>query len=408
MARLSPKHHAALDILDYLHFYDVLTSVFINQQQVDSYNTVLSVVEGLLSEHAITGRQAEITRHYLLCGLEIILGQDDGHYQRLQAFHGEMSVSEEQVNKITQFNIQFSLALLSIIAEKNGVDRTLFLSSMDQLIANPDIALIPPVIRQRLVARCCSFQFPDSALQFYQQLIERDVMASQKYRPVLASGSDDAQTQAEYAFLRAGLVIEFEILRLSTHSMMAKNQQDQLVIELPQAHIPLEQRRNMATYYKHVIDIIFDPSASQSFILFNAAKPFDKHDIEIFLQNVSRLLNRKRLFNGTKGRWIGTLGALLVEKQKRLMPEQAIYCECDNAETASEHASQILKQLGFSTSARSLYLRHKAFKKQQYQQMRFYSLCTSGAPFAWNWDMEDTFYEMALAFDPNQKRKQQE
>jgi hypothetical protein len=393
MTRLSRIDDTALDILSLLHFYEVLTTIFINKQQINCYNTIHSLIKNILSDHEITGEFAEIFEHYLLCGLEILLGgENDDDYPYPKSYYDNSQVSEEINKKVCKYRNDFSLATLSILAKENGIDADLFFILLDKLGNNDYIAKIPPFIRHRLVVQYFSFHFPNSTLLFYRQLIDLRIMESKKYQ----EKSTNSTKKAKNTF-RAGLVIEFEVFRKEIPFMMGKNNaQMQLVIESPKADITKAQRNKIKSHYKRLSNYLFESKKNALIISFNVSQNKKKEYIEQFLQNVSRsnyYYQQKLLFRSTKASLIGTIGALQIEKQKMEKPKIAIYCESDNTKTVSNHVSEKLKEQGFYISPRTLYLRHKKFKKKEYLIMQYYNLVISKLSFVFEWSSEDPFYD---------------
>ena len=115
---------------------------------------------------------------------------------------------------------------------------------------------------------------------------------------------------------------------------------------------------------------------------------------------MSRFYFHKRMFDGTQGSWLGTLGAFDIEVSRWVEPELAIYYEGNNSLTISEKIRSKFMGFGFSVSARNLYLRHKTVRKNSYSKIRYYYVLLLNQPCIFPWYLNDnSCYDMALGFD---------
>lgn len=136
------------------------------------------------------------------------------------------------------------------------------------------------------------------------------------------------------------------------------------------------------------------------FVIFQCKGDVSGLNAIMLLKNMSKFYFHKRMFDGTQGRWLGTLGAFYIEVIRRVVPGAAIYCESDNSLAISEKISSRFKNAGFSVSARNLYLRHKAIRKDNYSKIRYYYTLILNQPRILPWYFNDnSYYDMALGFD---------
>lgn len=119
---------------------------------------------------------------------------------------------------------------------------------------------------------------------------------------------------------------------------------------------------------------------------------------EKFLKQMNKLFFHKRMFGGTQGSWLGTLGAFDIEVCRREEPEKAIYYEADNSLAISEEIKTKFSNYGFNVSARSLYLRHKVIKKDGYSKILYYYNRLLTLPYILPWYLNNNdLYDLALA-----------
>ncbi|MEX6224038.1 hypothetical protein AB6F55_03970 [Providencia hangzhouensis] len=68
---------AAFDVIDTLHFNRVFMGFICGKSIEEWYPWILNGINKILQKEGLTGKQAEITKHYLLSALEIRLTVDD-------------------------------------------------------------------------------------------------------------------------------------------------------------------------------------------------------------------------------------------------------------------------------------------------------------------------------------------
>lgn len=159
-------------------------------------------------------------------------------------------------------------------------------------------------------------------------------------------------------------------------------------------------RKNIADYYKRIVDIWLLETQPNSSASFKCKDRVSATDAEQLLKNMSRFYFHKRMFGGTQGSWLGTLGAFEIEVSRWEEPGVAIYYEMNNKNTISDKVKSKLEDYNFIVSARSLYLRHKVIKKDSYSKIRYYRDLLMNQSCMLPWYLNDnSYYEMALKFE---------
>ncbi|MCW2255410.1 hypothetical protein M2263_001501 [Providencia alcalifaciens] len=188
MPSTTPLQKAAFDAIDTLHFSQVFMSLIDGSPESDWYYPLLTRIYEMLGKAGISGKQAEITKHYLLCALEIYLSIDNKYISNLlndceKNNAGGTHYNREEHVQYVKRRRSFSLALLNVVARYNGVDEEFVLQAADKLINNEALALstIPPIIRHRLVECCYALEYPHASLGFYHELVNRNIIACGKY-----------------------------------------------------------------------------------------------------------------------------------------------------------------------------------------------------------------------------------
>ena len=382
-------------------------SLIYGEPLAEWYPRILGGINGLLQRTGISGKQAEITRHYLLGALEIYLSVDSNYFANMAEYHKESivdgtSYNREMHEQFAEYARNFSIAMLSRLARENGVDEEYLVRATEELMNDKALALstMPCLIRYRLTECCYALEYPDAPLGFYRELVSINVIQCGKYSPDSDRMANSSGSELSLLFIRAGLLFEFKMLQRAMAEMISPQKNGAIVFPDLDSRMPRTERKNIADYYKRLVDIWFLEVQPNSFASFKCKDRVSATDAEQLLKHISRFYFHKRMFSGTQGRWLGTLGAFGIEVSRWEEPREAIYYESNNSHTISEKISSKFELSGFFVSARSLYLRHKAIKKDGYSKIRYYYAILDNQTYMIPWYRNDSsYYEMALRFE---------
>lgn len=412
MPSVSPLKKAAFDAIDSLHFSQVVMSPICGKPIAEWYPRILGRINGILQRAGMDGKQAEISRHYLLGILEIYLSVDGSYFSMMAEYHKETNAGGTPYNKVKHEQFveharNFSIAMLCNIARKNGVDREFLLGATEELMNDKVLALsaMPYPIRYRLTECCYALEYPDAPLGFYWELVSREIISGGKCSWGEDSRKNEPSVKASdpelsLLFIRAGLLFEFKMLQRSLAVMISLKENGTIFFPDIDARMPRAERRNIADYYKRIVDHWVLEAQSNSFACFKCKDCVTAIDAKRLLKNMSRFYFHKRMFGGTQGSWLGTLGAFEIEVSRLKEPGIAIYYEINNENTISGKISSNFKGYGFTITARSLYLRHKVIRKDNYSKVRYYCGLLMNQPCMFPWHLNDnSYYNMALKFE---------
>ena len=407
MPATTPIQKAAFDVIDTLHFTQVVMSEACKDSIAEWYPRIILKINKMLREAGMTGKQAAIAKHYLLGALEIYLSVD-GELSSTMAEYAEQSdtntLFEEGANydMSTQTASNFSLTMLYTAAENNGVQGEFIDRALEELVNDQDLELsaTPYLIRYRLVECCYALEYAEAPLGFYRELVSLGIISCGKYSLNIDTYAKKYGLGVSLLFLRACLLFEFKILQRAVAVILSLKNNNTIALPSPDPRMsPLEQK-NISDYYKRLVDDWFTGEGRQSFVSFQCKGDISIKDLEVFFGNINKYYLHKRMFSGTQGSWLGTLGAFDIACQHDEEPEMAIYYEEDNSRTISEEIRLKYLGYGFSVSARSLYLRYKSVKKERYSQMRYYCFLLLNQKFITPWHLDkNNYYDMALSFD---------
>lgn len=407
MPATTPVQKAAFDAIDSLHFSQVVMSLIYEEPAAEWYPRILGRINGLLHKTGITGKQAEITRHYLLAALEIYLSVDSNYFSNMDELHKKSDAGGTPYCRIMHEQFaeharNFSIAMLSKLARENGVDSEFLVGATEELMNDKALALstMPYLVRYRLTECCFALEYPDAPLGFYRELVSLGVIPCGKYSPDNDKIGNVSGSELSLLLICAGLLFEFKMLQRSMAVMISLQENGTIVFPDLDSRMPRAERKNIADYYKRLVDIWLLEAQPNSSASFKCKDRVSAKDAEQHLKNMSRFYFHKRMFGGTQGSWLGTLGAFDIEVSRWEEPGVAIYYESNNKHTISEKISSKLKASGFSISARNLYLRHKVIRKDSYSKVRYYCglLMNQSCMIPWYLN-HNSYYDIALKFE---------
>ncbi|EKS6642006.1 hypothetical protein QCD58_000752 [Enterobacter hormaechei] len=407
MPATTPVQKAAFDAIDSLHFSQVVMSLIYGEPLAEWYPRILGRINSLLAKTGITGKQAEITRHYLLAALEIYLSVDSNYFSNMDEHHKKTDAGGAPYNRVmheqfAEYARNFSIAMLSKLARENGVDSEFLVEATEELMNDKALALssMPYLIRYRLTECCYALEYHDAPLDFYRELASREIISCRKYSHKAPPSLNEAGSDLSLLFIRAGLLFEFKMLQRSLAVMISLQENGSIVFPALDSRMPRTDRKIIADYYKRIVDIWLLEAQPNSSASFKCKYRVSTTDAEQLLKNMSRFYFHKRMFGGTQGSWLGTLGAFDIEVSRWEEPGVAVYYEMNNKNTISEKIRSKIEGSGFSISARNLYLRHKVIRKDSYSKVRYYCGLLMNQPCMIPWYLNDnSYYDMALKFE---------
>ncbi|MGX4744622.1 hypothetical protein [Providencia rettgeri] len=406
MPSLTKLQKAAFDAVDTLHFNQVFMGFIYGESIEEWYPWILNGINKILQKEGLTGKQAEITKHYLLCALEIRLTADDQYLSDVAESFKELnpddsSLNRETFEKIANYERLYSFATLSIFAEHNGVTPNFFLQATNELMSDKVLALstMPFIIRYRLAECCYAYEYPDAPFLFYHELVNRNIIACGKYSRKTDKYAKELNSELSLLFIRAGLLFELKMLQRMLEVTIPYEKNGTIVLPKLDAETSRTDRKLLADYYKRLVDLSLQGKGEGTLLFFKCKEHVSVIKAKKFLNNMNRFYFHKRMFGGSQGKWLGTLGGFEIEIRSVAEPELAIYYEADNSLTISEKVKSKFLDYGFSVSARSLYLRHKPIKKSSYPQILYYycGLLEQQCMLPWHIN-RDGYYDLALKY----------
>lgn len=399
MPAITSLKKIAFDAIDALHFDQIVMSLVYEEPPEVWYHDILGLIDAILEQKGMAGKQAEITKHYILANLEICLSFDDRYLSSLVKHFEENNADdapwdEKKIKQLVEYNNNFTLVILSKIAEENGVDGKFVDKIVKGLIEDKELSLstMPFFVKYRLTERCYAFEYPDAALSFYHELVSREIISCKKYSRNIDKHVKEPESELSLLFIRAGLLFEFKMLQRSINIMISIDKKNTIVFPNLDPKVSDTDRKMIADYYKRLIDTFLLKERSYTFVIFQCKEHVSETNAKLLLKNMSKFYFHKRMFGGTQASWLGELGAFHIEASRWDEPNKAIYYEVDNSLAISEKIKLKLLDYGFSVSARNLYLRHKEIRKNSYPKIKHYCDCLLEQEYSVPWYYTDSDY----------------
>lgn len=265
----------------------------------------------------------------------------------------------------------FSLAKLIATIEIKGINCEFVYNYLTELEYNKSLLSPPMDIRYRFATRYYLFNNRHAAISFYRELLDMGILTSNKYR-----NKKTTTNEKEYATLRISLLIEFEVF-ISTLAFDLKIKNKNKRVDISKQKSITNKPFIGIDYYERSIEEYYSEKSNtkkNQLISFNAKAYDSKNEMEKLLINKSKLLESYPFFSGGQGKLISTLGSIMLEKERRILRNKnAIYCESKNKGTISDIVSTFLQKNGLNISAKSIYLRHKDIKQNEFKKIEYYS-----------------------------------
>lgn len=395
MPRITPLKKAVLDQTDCLIFNQIFVWACIDLNEFEWFQYISSSIDTSIKVRDIDSTQAPIIKHYVACTLEILLGSDATFWNEFLD-KNEAPVDKDVFLKVLEFDKDYSLGLLFSLAKLNEVDQDIVLSICNDILFNENLNIknAPRIIKFRLSDRLLACQFPDSSILFYQASIALGLIDCSKYKKDTLNSKKEVDTGE--LLLRVCLLIEFNILRTSWQLSSREKNTKSIKIPVPKPSISNERKKELADYYKDKVDNIFFNSGDLHFLTFKVCDKNNTSYLSQFLVYSDKFIKYPRIFTGTQGKLIGNIGASFIEMSIyhhiRNNISFSIYSESDNTETISDKIMHLLKRYGFTTSSRSLYLRHKDYKKLTKDNIKLYTIALYSNPAPITWEHPDEFF----------------
>ncbi len=213
MPKLTEIQNIALEIVDYLYFYDIASMETFSEEKKQIYIDLLRAIDHVLSERNLSNERYEVYKHYLLCGVEIVTTQYTSPDIRIGKVEEGLSEEEREnaYKKINQDRLKFAFTALLRVVQNSGYDSDFFGRDVTQVIILSRIDEASDAVSFRMVAQVLWSEFDGCiAAHVYRKFLNLKILSTAKS----TSNNYHDEIKNEYLFLRALLFVEFEPYRV--------------------------------------------------------------------------------------------------------------------------------------------------------------------------------------------------
>lgn len=350
MPKLNVTQETALDILDFIYFYDVvsLTRFKPTGENEAVLRHLNELIEQVIAKRELDYPIAERYKHFLLCGIEM---ESTFNLNRDVMHTGPKSLSVgEKLQQVRQMHENaWELFMEGVI--NAGFLRNEFLEDVIYIMAESDIQRMPNYICYGLVATALSFDFDGCiAAHVYRKFLDINIFKTKKE----STRNEYDYSRNEHACLRALLFIEFEILR---NKLFHKNDRPEYQIKYDKDQVSdsrMERERAflLKTYnfYRRAIDTDFSKIYNYDLS--------DKDEIEAYLAEIDAHLCHKRFFSKGHSRWASFFGLWHLKYHEMVDKQLPVYDTVNDKNCSVLASCELKKAFGLTINARSLYDYH--------------------------------------------------
>ncbi|HAV4461913.1 TPA: hypothetical protein JIR21_12425 [Acinetobacter baumannii] len=351
MPKLNDVQNTVLELVDFLYFYDIVALQTFTKEKNDFYLKLDKLLEEIIQEKQLTGQKAEIYKHYLLCGIEIVSSFDKNRKWQIP----ELNLNERQQGEIQDQMYKQSVTIplwhLKERLKESCRFEGDFIKEVYELIKLSQIDKASYTVCHKLVAQMLWFGTEHSiTCHVYRKIVTLGLLNSAKDT---SKGRYD-EVQHEYVFLKALLLIEFELFRKELYYRHVAGD-----LTVNNSHFTLSEiSLKKKAYYHKYLEFIF--SDNRDFKVIRADMDLaDKGQVIDYISSIANGLFHNCIFADTNAKWISLLGALLLIYEQEIDLDRTIYSEVKNENSCSDKAQKILfEQFDFSVTAKSLYLKY--------------------------------------------------
>ncbi|MFW1745479.1 hypothetical protein ACG9XW_04520 [Acinetobacter guillouiae] len=330
MTNLNLDQETALDILDYLYFYDIVSLMTVTPEKRGSYDQLNNTINNLVSNKKLSLIKSEIYKHFLLCGIEIIV-TNNFEFTALvpgDQMYKNMEKRFYSTDHVERYSISFNYICEEV--RKFGYVDENFILDIFYILNLTDIREKPHDLCFRLAFQVLWSTTEESiSTHVYKKWLDLSIFESNKY-----SNENDLYNEKNHLIcLRAFLLIEFEIMRNKLFHLREKpsslkeseTKNESNIRKLKRKNYLLKQDKFIKNFNSLDLKSIYNIDLK------------DKKQKSLYLKNLQTMLCHNRIFfNSTN--FENLLGAwhLLYFKQNQ--------SKIDNNMSYTNQASVLLKE----------------------------------------------------------------
>lgn len=334
MPRLSPVQEVALDVIDFLYFYDVvsLTSFDLKKENENIILHINKLIVDLIETRNLLGGMACLYKHFLLCGIEMnaTFNLEREVKSKYQLCKGDRWQSVRNIH-------EEAIGVLTSKIKDAGFSIGLYLDDLKNIYDKTQILEKSNAICYGLVAKSLSYDYegPISA-HIYRIFLDLQILETGRDK----KNEDFVYHKPDDIFLRALLFIEFEIMR---NKLFHKNDQPNITIQYNKNITTETRKQKELDFFIKTIKFIRS-AVDQEFSSIIHCDLDSKEHVGSYLSELGDHLCYNRMFSGNNSRWVSLFGLWYLKYFEILAPNTTKFYGENNEGSLTDQASKELKQ----------------------------------------------------------------
>lgn len=353
MPRLSPVQEVALDVIDFIYFYDVvsLTSFDLKKENENILHHINELITDLIETRNLSGEMACLYKHFLLCGIEM-----NATFNLEREVQSEYPLSKGDRWQYVRSIHEKAIDVLASKIKNAGFANELYFDDLKDIWDKTQILEKPNAICYGLVAKALSYDYegPISA-HIYRIFLDLQILETGRDK----KNENFVYQKPDDIFLRAMLFIEFEIMR---NKLFHKSDQPNITIQYNKNITSETRKQKEQEFFIKTLKFIRS-AVDQEFSSIIGYDLTSKKKVESYISNIGDHLCYNRMFSGNNSRWVSLFGLWYLKYFEILAPSTPKYYEVDNEGSLTDQASKELEQqFNLTIDAKRIYLYIKKYE----------------------------------------------
>lgn len=353
MPRLSPVQEVALDVIDFIYFYDVvsLTSFDLKKENENIILHINKLIADLIETRNLLGQMACLYKHFLLCGIEM-----NATFNLDREVKSEYPLCKGDRWQFVRSIHEEAIGVLTSKIKDAGFSIGLYFDDLKNICDKTQVLEKPNAICYGLVAKALAFDYDGPiAAHIYRIFLDLQILETRrdkKKKKFVYHKPDDI-------FLRAMLFIEFEIMR---NKLFHKNDQPNITIQYNKNITSETRKQKELDFFIKTIKFIRS-AVDQEFSSIIHCDLDSKENVRSYLFELGDHLCYSRMFSGNNSRWVSLFGLWYLKYFEILAPDTTKFYELNNEESLTDQASKELEQqYNLIIDAKRIYLYIKKYE----------------------------------------------
>lgn len=370
MGRVATHQVAGLDFIDKLYFTQLFVCCAMSQEERNILMRIIGRVEEEVEKLHLAVIEAAVFRNAIFSMLEVAISNNLTDLGK--SFHIDVPPMPEDLKKVSPELSRYNrIYLIGMVMAAFEMSKKVNLSKAVEIVENlaAEFSAAPAVVRYDLSERCFALEYLNGPIDCFAWLCKVRVLSITKTTPERLP----KRFHTEF-LLRLVMICEFE--DVCAHFRRTRDQGNSAAVMLDAAEKFEHSTATIARLFeldtKHRGAMV-DRELRRSFSVLSVNELNSEQAWQRLFSEIGSRRGRFRISDGTLASWLGTLGAAMVEIQRRIVgDEKPIYVEICNEGSITDTVMLMLNELGFTINPRTLYERRRKLRQGNLRVIQIY------------------------------------